>query len=89
MNSNFTFHYPTDTTDLICQAHREGDDIEMDQQKIFELLKIEHAKEDELNKRVGEIDKEVKELLKKKSKYARMISKNMRNRNHLISMIQR
>lgn len=30
MKTDFTFHYPTDTTDLICQAHREGDDIELD-----------------------------------------------------------
>jgi hypothetical protein len=30
VKTDFTFHYPTDATNLICQAHREGDEIELD-----------------------------------------------------------
>ena len=30
MKTDFTFHFPTDTTDILIEAHREGDEIELD-----------------------------------------------------------
>lgn len=47
-----------------------------------------HEAEDELNKEICSIDKEIDLLKKKKRKLASKVSKNMKNRNHLINMIK-
>jgi hypothetical protein len=48
--------------------------------KIQEL----HEKENELNREIGKIDKEIKLLQKRKVKLAKQVSANMKYRNKLI-----
>lgn len=46
-----------------------------------------HKGEDELNKQIGLIDKQIAQLLKQKLKLAKLVSKNMKYRNLLISQL--
>lgn len=54
---------------------------------IKERLQQSHRQEDAMNKQMGLIDKEVKELNKRKAKLSKMISGNMKYRNQLINQL--
>lgn len=47
-------------------------------------LKEAHSLEDEYNKEMSKIDKQIKDLLSRKRILAKLISKNMKYRNSLI-----
>ena len=47
-----------------------------------------HEDEDLFNKRIGIIDKQIKQLNIEKSKIAKKISKNMKRRNKLIEQLR-
>ena len=48
-----------------------------------------HIQEDEYNKEIGLIDKQIKQLSKKKKSLAIKISKNMKHRNILIDKLKK
>lgn len=50
-------------------------------------LKELHVHENEFNYQISIIDKEIKVLLKKKAKFARQVSNNMKYRNRLINQL--
>lgn len=51
-------------------------------------LEMLHNDENRLNKEMGEIDKAIKELVKRKKMLQRLISNNMRYRNDIINGIK-
>lgn len=55
--------------------------------EIKEKLQQLHKGEDLLNVEIGNIDKEIKQLLQKKKKLAKSVSKNMKYRNLLTSKL--
>lgn len=56
----------------------------MTTEQIRERLLLCHQAEDEINKRMGRIDAQIKGLNKDKAKLAKQVSSNMRYRNTLI-----
>lgn len=56
-------------------------------EQILNKLKECHQQEDELNKALSEIDKKIDQFQKSKIKTAKLISKNMKYRNLLISQL--
>jgi hypothetical protein len=55
--------------------------------KIREKLLQAHRQENSMNIEIGKIDKEIKELQKRKKKLAGMVSSNMKYRNGLIKRL--
>lgn len=60
----------------------------MTTEQIRERLLLLHKEEDELNKKMGSIDAQIKGLNKDKAKLAKQVSSNMRYRNTLISKLK-
>jgi len=60
----------------------------MTTEQIRERLLVLHKAEDELNKKMGAIDAQIKGLSKDKAKLAKQVSSNMRYRNILISKLK-
>lgn len=56
-------------------------------EQILSKLKDCHKQEDDLNKALSEIDKEIDRLTKVKAKTSKLISKNMKYRNLLIEQL--
>lgn len=56
-------------------------------EQILGKLKECHQQEDDLNKLISGIDKQIDQLQKSKIKTAKLISKNMKYRNILISQL--
>lgn len=54
---------------------------------IRKKLKHLHDQEDAFNKEMGDIDNQIKFMLKRKAKFAKQISKNMKYRNELIKKL--
>lgn len=50
-------------------------------------LKRAHEQENEFNKEIGKIDKQIRVLIVKKDKLRRLISKNMKYCNKLVNML--
>lgn len=50
------------------------------------LLQL-HRQEDEMNKQIGKLDKEIRVANRKKAKLAKMVSSNMKYRNKLINKL--
>jgi len=59
----------------------------MTTEQIRERLLLLHKAEDELNRKIGSIDAQIKGLNKDKAKLAKRVSSNMRYRNTLISKL--
>lgn len=60
----------------------------MTTEQIRERLLLLHKAEDELNRKIGSIDAQIKGLTKDKAKLAKQVSSNMRYRNTLISKLK-
>jgi len=59
----------------------------MTQEQIKNKLLQLHRKENEMNKVLSNLDKQMKDAQKKKNKVAKMISSNMKYRNTLINKL--
>lgn len=59
----------------------------MEQEKIRSKLKVLHDQENGLNKEMGKVNFQIKQLKKQKDKIAKRVSNNMRYRNRLINQL--
>lgn len=58
-----------------------------DEAKIKRKIKENHEQEDSYNREIGNIDKQIKKLKTRKQALVKMVSKNMKYRNLIISFL--
>lgn len=59
----------------------------MTTEQVKEKLLTLHVKEDSMNKEMSECDKQIRQLILKKTRLAKKISRNMKFRNLLINKL--
>lgn len=80
---NISVCQPIAKPNVVCQGGEKIKSIEQIRRKLIEL----HQHEDYFNKEVGNIDKQILLLQKRKTKLTKSISANMKFRNKLIEQL--